>query len=209
MRRRFLCSGIFATFILTLACTGSGTSGSPSTPNRPTALSDSATATAEADRAPTAEEVAAILSAPADIPDDWLTYEDSFYGWRLRYPPTWQVTYGEVAPEPHGITLRHPRSEPVGLPKDVAPEEYVGDAASFESAFVGIQPFLAEPVSDARCPQPAQGTLAGHPIRVCVYNQLDGPQVFPNISLMFELYVVSVTVVLDEGPVYISAAVEE
>lgn len=156
------------------------------------------TGTPNAQERPSSASVVDFLSNSATTPSDWLTYVDDFYKFRMRYPSAWQVTYGETAAEPHGILLEHLRKAPESLPSDAANTPATRDS----SAFISISPFIDEPPSDAKCRDPREGRLAGNPIKVCTYSQDD---TYPNIQLMpDEWSVISVTLLLDQGPVYIS-----
>jgi DNA-binding CsgD family transcriptional regulator len=135
---------------------------------------------------PWPEEIAHRL-ASATPGDDWRLHPDTVTGFRLRYPPAWEAYVD-------GLEARRIRLALVGDPNSSAP-----------TANVTIQPYLEEPTSDARCARPASTTVAGHDARVCTYRYGDWHEHFWQMPT--EWSIISVTLQLDDGPVYISASV--
>lgn len=140
------------------------------------------------DAAPTAEDVAAVLEGGVTPQTDVARYNDDFYGLLLEYPVAkWRVELGD-RPEPHQIRLVSS-----------------GDRDSEVTAFVTVQPYLAEPVSDSLCENPVESQVQGHPALICTYTYGNAYEHFAPMPQ--EWSDISVTLMLDEGPVYISAAV--
>lgn len=147
--------------------------------------SDSSSAS---DEAPTAQDVAAVLERGMTPQADVARYKDDYYRLSFEHPvANWRVSLGN-RPGPHAIRV-----------------ESTGDRDSEVTAFVAIQPFLAERVSDALCEDPVESQIQGHKALICTYTY---GNVYEHFSPMpHEWSVISVTLMLDDGPVYISAAV--
>jgi len=85
---------------------------------------------------------------------------------------------------PHSIQLRSAES--------------IEGTPTVARAAITIQPYLSEPVSDARCDHPVQSRVGGRPASICAY--MHG-KAYSNFEPMpHEWSVISVTLVLDEGP---------
>ncbi|MEX0749273.1 MAG: hypothetical protein WD359_00555 [Dehalococcoidia bacterium] len=145
---------------------------------------------------PSAGEVKAVLDAERGAVGVDATYEDDLYGFRLSYPvQKWHVTLGD-SPDPHRIQLQTTGVfAPSGSPS----------TGTQPSAEITIQPYLSEPVSDARCEEPEASKVAGYPAFICAYSYGNSYKNFEPTPQ--EWSVISVTLVLDDGPVYISAAI--
>lgn len=138
---------------------------------------------------PSADEVAAVLEADVTPEANAETFEDSLHGLRVSYPrSTWRVTSGD-SPEPHRIQLQS-----------------VGSQETEVIAEITIQPYLSEPVSDARCEDPLESKIDGHDALICTYSYGNTYKHFEPMPT--EWSVISVTLLAGHGPIYISAAIE-
>ncbi len=182
-RKRKLIAGIGTALMISLAAFG-------------VVLLTRSDSSSASEAGPSAGEVGAVLNGERTPSDGDARYEDSFYGLRLSYPAeNWKVTLGD-SPDPHRIQL-----QTAGV---FAPSGSLSTGTQ-PSAEITIQPFLPEPVSDARCEEPEESKVAGFPAFICTYSYGNSYKNFEPTPQ--EWSVISVTLMLDDGPVYISAAI--